>query len=74
MTETIRVTCLLDRYWNTTEKTYRGTEKNGTLIDVSMQSSEENADKLIPAGIVVLDDGTFQSVPMDFIKKLTSEL
>lgn len=69
MTENMQVTCLLDRYWDPATMDYAGTEKSGTLIDISMQSAEEDSEKLIPVGIVVLDDNTFQSVPMDFIKK-----
>lgn len=69
MTENMQVTCLLDRYWDPATMDYAGTEKSGTLIDISMQSAEEDSGKLIPVGIVVLDDNTFQSVPMDFIKK-----
>lgn len=69
MTENMQVTCLLDRYWDPAIMDYAGTEKSGTLIDISMQSAEEDSEKLIPVGIVVLDDNTFQSVPMDFIKK-----
>lgn len=71
MTESIQVTCLLDRYWDPASMDYAGTQKTGTLIDVSMQSSEEDSEKLIAVGIVVLDDNTFQSVPMEFIKKTT---
>ena len=69
MTENMQVTCLLDRYWDPATMDYAGTEKSGTLIDISMQSAEEDSGKLIPVGIVVLDDNTFQSVPMDVIKK-----
>lgn len=69
MTENMQVTCLLDRYWDPATMDYAGTEKSGTLVDISMQSAEEDSGKLIPVGIVVLDDNTFQSVPMEFIKK-----
>lgn len=69
MTENMQVTCLLDRYWDPATMDYAGTEKSGTLVDISMQSTEEDSGKLIPVGIVVLDDNTFQSVPMEFIKK-----
>jgi hypothetical protein len=72
MTENIRITCLLDRYWDSATLDYAGTEKSGVLIDISMQSAEEDPDKLIPIGIVVLDDNTFHSVPMEFIKKATA--
>ena len=69
MTENMQVTCLLDRYWDPATMDYAGTEKSGTLVDISMQSAEEDSGKLIPVGIVVRDDNTFQSVPMEFIKK-----
>lgn len=69
MTENMQVTCLLDRYWDPATMDYAGTEKSGTLVNISMQSAEEDSGKLIPVGIVVLDDNTFQSVPMEFIKK-----
>ena len=71
MTE-IRVTCLLDRYWDPAEKVYSGTEYTGTLIDISTQSDEEHSGNLFPVGIVLLDDNTFQSVPMKKIKKATT--
>lgn len=71
MNQTIRVTCLLDRYWDPTELAYVGTEKTGTLIDVSTKSDEDNVGDIIPVGIVLLDDNTFESVPMEFITKIT---
>ncbi len=74
MTENIQVTCLTDRYWDPVEKTYNGTEKSGTLIELSLQSTEENAEKLIPVGIVVLSDNLFQAIPVEFIKKTTTEI
>lgn len=69
MTENIQVTCLLDRYWDPATMDYAGTEKAGILVDVSVESSETDSGKIIPVGIVVLDDNTFHSVPMEFIKK-----
>ena len=39
MTENMQVTCLLDRYWDPATMDYAGTEKSGTLIDISMQSA-----------------------------------
>lgn len=74
MTENIQVTCLTDRYWDPAEKTYKGTEKSGTLIELSLQSSEESAEKLIPVGIVVLSDNSFQAIPVEFIKKTPTEI
>lgn len=70
MTE-MRVTCLVDRYWDPVTKAFSGTEASGTLLEVSVQNSEEHSGELIPVGIVVLDDGTFQSVPMEHIQKIT---
>lgn len=67
----IKVTCLLDRYWDPVKKIYSGTECSGTLIDVSIQSEEKHSGNLFPVGIILLDDNTFQSVPMEFIKKIT---
>ena len=68
MTE-IRVTCLLDRSWDPVTKAFSGTEYPGSLIAISTQSSEEHSGELIPVGIVALDNNTFASVPMEFIKK-----
>ena len=72
MTENIRITCLLDRYWDPATLDYAGTEQSGVLIDISMQSAVEDSAKLIPVGIVVLDANTFHSVPMACIKKATA--
>ncbi len=72
MTESVRVTCLLDRYWDPSDKSYKGTEQNGALIDICMQSSDGDSGGLIPAGIVLLDDNTFQSVPLEFITKIST--
>lgn len=72
MTENIPVTCLLDRYWNSITKTYDGISSNGLLIDISMESAEEDPGELIPVGIVLLEDNTFHSVPMEFITKRTA--
>ena len=71
MTETIRVTCLVDRYWDPTTLNYDGEEKTGTLIDISTGTDEDNIGETIPVGIILLDDNTFQSVPMEFITKIT---
>ena len=69
MTDNIPVTCLLDRYWDPATLEFAGTEKSGTLIDVAVQSAEDETGGVVPVGIVVLDDNTFQSVPIEFIKK-----
>ena len=67
--ESIRVTCLLDRSWDITAKEYIGTQKAGLLLDTA---SEEEDVKPVPTGIVLLDDGAFASVPLEFIRKETT--
>ena len=67
--ESIRVTCLLDRSWDITAKEYIGTQKDGLLLDTA---SEEEDGKPVPTGIVLLDDGAFASVPLEFIRKETT--
>ena len=69
MDANIQVTCLLDRSWNPSSMEFEGTESDGTMIDISVGSSEDEAGKLIPLGIVLLDDNTFQCVPMEFVRK-----
>ena len=73
MTESISVTCLIDRYWDTAKKEYSGTPATGTMIAVGVQSDDLNPDVLIPVGIVKLTDGTFQSVPMEFINAIQAQ-
>jgi len=70
MTHNIPVQCLVGRSWNPVAKVWDGETMVGTLIDFSMQSAEDDSAKLIPVGIVLLDTGAFQSVPMEFITKL----
>ena len=67
--ESIRVTCLLDRSWDITAKEYIGTQKAGLLMD---KATEEEDGKTVPTGIVLLDDGAFASVPLEFIRKETT--
>lgn len=67
--ESIRVTCLLDRSWDITAKDYVGTQKAGLLLDIA---GEEEDGKTVPTGIVLLDDGAFASVPLEFIRKETT--
>ncbi len=69
--EKISVTCLLDRYWDIQNRKFSGTEKSGTLISISMQSAEDDPSCAVPVGIVVFEDNTFESVPLEFIKKQT---
>ena len=50
-------------------KEYIGTQKAGLLLDTA---SEEEDGKPVPTGIVLLDDGAFASVPLEFIRKETT--
>ena len=72
MMQNISVKCLVDRSWNICEKKWEGDLVNGTLIDISTQSEEDNSGKLIPVGIVLLDNNTFACIPMAFITKINS--
>ena len=40
MTESIGVTCLMDRYWDPVAMNFGGTEVSGALIEIGMQSAE----------------------------------
>ncbi|MDR0287860.1 MAG: hypothetical protein LBI03_09205 [Clostridiales bacterium] len=68
MKQDIQVSCLINRVWDISVHDWTGETVSGTLIDISTQSDEEFPGKLIPVGIVLLNDGSFQSVPMDFIQ------
>ena len=70
MIESMPVSCLVNRTWNTPTKDWVGQRVEGMLINISTQSDTNNQSKLIPVGIILLNDGTFESVPMEFIKKL----
>ena len=80
MKQNIQVSCSVNRYWipSTMEQEqvvltedWEEILVNGTLIDISTQTAEDGSGKLIPVGIVLLDDDdTFQCVPMEFIKKI----
>ena len=65
MCESYRVVCLVERQWDVQNQEFAGTEKNGTLFEISTES--ENG-KTAPAGIVLLDDGKFEAVPLEFIQ------
>jgi len=69
LTNSIRVTCLVDRYWNPDTMDYAGTTAAGELLDILAQTADDYTGKLIPAGVVLLDSGAFLSVPVEFIKK-----
>ena len=73
MTESIGVTCLMDRYWDPVAMNFGGTEVSGALIEICMQSAEDNPGKLILAGVVLLADNTIHSVPLEFIKKTVTQ-
>lgn len=66
MIENIRVVCLLERHWDIGTHTYLGEEKSGLLINTGMEGEIDN---LISVGIVLFDDNTFGSIPIEFIKK-----
>lgn len=68
MTNNIQVKCLVNRYWCPSKIDSEGELINGLLIDISTQTAENG--KLIPVGIVILGDDTFQRVPMEFIQKI----
>ena len=73
MTEPILVTCQIDRCWAPEKVTLEGEQiedtcVEGELLEITTQSAPDNPGKLIPVGIVVLEDGTFQSVPVEFIR------
>jgi len=63
----IPVECLIDRSWNPRTKLWEGRLIGGTLIDTIAQSAEDNSGKLITAGVVMLETGSFESVPIEFI-------
>ena len=70
MTQDIQVRCMIDRFWGPEIRQYDGMWVEGTLIDITTQSTDDNSGKLIPVGIVLLDDNTFQSVPMEFVTRI----
>jgi len=70
LTENYPVTCLLDRSWNPAIRAFEGEEHEGTLLEFTVQSADDDPGTLVPAGIVLLNDNTFQSVPVEFITKI----
>jgi len=70
MTHNIEVSCLVNRNWDISTLAWDGETLNGILIDFSTQSADDDSGTLIPVGIVILEDNTFQSVPMEFITKI----
>ena len=63
----IPVECLVDRSWDPRAKIWVGRTVKGMLVDFLSQSAEDNFGKLIPAGIVLLNSGAIESVPVEFI-------
>jgi len=63
----IPVECLLNRSWDPRTKSWVGKTESGTLIDFTAQSAKDNSGNLITAGIVMLESGAFESVPLEFI-------
>ena len=46
---------------------FSGIESSGTLIEFVSQTTHYDSATLSPVGVVLLDDGTFQSVPLEFL-------
>jgi len=61
------VECLIDRSWNHMAKAWEGSVISGILIDFATQSAEDNSGKLMPVGIVRLETGKLECIPLDFI-------
>jgi len=70
MAQDIHVSCLINRYWDPSALYWDGEMVTGTLLEISTQTAEDDSSKFIPVGIVLLEDGTFQSVPVEFIYKI----
>ena len=78
MAESIPVSCKINRCWDTVGKEFDGDDAEGELIAFTVQSADDDNSKIIPAGIVVLDEnqslgieeGTMKSVPVEFITRL----
>lgn len=66
MTQSILVKCLINRTWNISTQDWNGEWVAGLMVAVSTQSDDKG--NLIPVAVVRLNDGTFQSVPMEFIE------
>jgi len=67
MKHNIPVECLIDRSWNPRTKAWEGRTVGGTLIDFVAQSAEDNSGRLITVGVVKLESGAIESVPVEFI-------
>ena len=71
MKHNIPVECLIDRSWNPRTKCWDGQTVGGTLIDFTAQSAEDNSGRLTTVGVVVLESGAIECVPVEFIKCIT---
>ena len=70
MSDSIPVMCLIDRYWDPAAMKFAGTDAKGDLLEITAQSAENDSGRLVPVGIVMMNDGTFQSIPIEFIRKV----
>ena len=61
------VECLTDRWWDTEERKFTGTLMQGTLIAVTTAGKDG---EIFPVGIVLYQDNTIESVPVEFIKNI----
>jgi len=69
MNQNIPVECLIDRSWNPMSKKWVGRTVRGTLIDITTQSAKDDFKSIIPVGIVTLETGALESVPVEFITR-----
>ena len=67
MTQSIPIQCLIDRSWNPSTRDWEGTLVSGTLIDISTQTADDHSGKQITVGVIILAEGIFQCVPIEFI-------
>jgi len=67
MAHNIPVSCLVDRYWDPVCKEWEGNMAPGTLIDFSTRTSDDNPGRIVPVGIVLLEDDSILCVPLEFI-------
>jgi|GEM_PF-1171708 len=74
MTQNMQVLCLLDRYWEPDDMDWKGTTVRGQLIDIATQTADDLSGKLIPIGVVLVEDEshaenhTLQCIPIEFIR------
>ena len=74
MNEKIRVSCLIERYWSFSLLKWKGFSAIGTLINITTQSAEDDPNKLIPVGIVLLDDEQDYEQDYELAYKLVEKL